>query len=71
MIKTLYQMSYDDMVKVILAAKEGKQIYWQSKLYADDPIMGAWHKMSPYLEENTPFNFCGYNYKFDENPVNM
>ena len=32
MIKTLYQMSYDDMVKVILAAKEGKQIYWQSKL---------------------------------------
>jgi hypothetical protein len=33
--------------------------------------MGAWHKMSPYLEENTPFNFCGYNYKFEENSVNI
>lgn len=64
-------MSYDDMAKVILAAKEGKQIYWQDKLHADDPIMGAWHKMSPYLEDNTPFNFCGYNYKFEEKTVNI
>ena len=67
----LYQMSYDQMAAVIQAAKEGKQIYWQNKLHSDDPILGVWHKLTPFLKKDTPFNFCAYNYKFDDIIVNI